>query len=195
MKFFFQEKKLSSLQVQRNVFLGLSSSLLAIVILLTVLLFFRNERIVILPPELKQSFWVEGNRFSPAYLEEQGLYFSHLLLDVSESNILFQGEVLLRYVDPKVYGDFKTKLLEEEKRLKKDNLSVTFAPVDCEVYPENLRVDITGDLNGYVGAKKVTTSRETYRLEFSNQKGRLFLKKFTVLQPDKKEENHDPDVF
>jgi conjugal transfer pilus assembly protein TraE len=193
MKFSFQQKKLGNLQVQRNMLLGLSGILLSVVFLQTTLLFFKNQRIVFMPPELKQSFWVEGNSFSPIYLEEQGLYFTHLLLDVSEGNILAQGDILLRYVDPKVYGAFRTKLLEDEKRLKKDSLSLKFAPVSCEVFPENLKVHITGDLVGYVGHKKITTHRETYEVVFSSYKSQLFLKEFTVLRTDGKEVENATD--
>lgn len=182
MKLQFKEKRLTNLNFQRNSLLGLSAVLMGVVFLQTILLFFKNDRVIIMPPETKQSFWVEGNRFSPVYLEEQGLYFAHLLLDVSVSNILSQGEILLRYVDPKYHGDFKKRLLEDEQRLKKDNLSLMFTPIECEVFPDHLMVELTGDLNGYVGNKKVTTNRETYRFEFSNHKGRLFLKKMSVVK-------------
>lgn len=187
MEFNFKNKKLSGLLFQRNCLGGLVLVLLMVVLLQTTLLFFKNEKVIILPPELKQEFWVEGNKFSPTYLEEQGMYFTHLLLDVSASNILAQGEILLRYVDPSFHEQFKIRLFAEEQRLKRDNVSLNFVMTDCEVYPGELALEITGDLHSFVAFKKISTHRETYRIEFSAKKGRLFLKTFEILQSDNKD--------
>ena len=176
--------RLSSLRVQRNSLAGLSLSLLVVTVLQSFLLLFKNPQTIILPPETKQSFWVEGNRFSPIYLEEQGMYFTHLLLDVSASNILAQGEILLRYVESSHYGEFKNRLFQEEQRLKRDNLALNFTAIECEVFPGEMALEITGDLNGYVASKKISNHRETYRLEFNGVKGRLFLKSFKVIKSD-----------
>jgi conjugal transfer pilus assembly protein TraE len=182
-----KHKKIGSILFQRNFLGGLALALLIIALLQTALLFVKNEKIIILPPELKQEFWIEGNKFAPTYLEEKGMYFTHLLLDVSSSNILSQGEVLLRYVDPSFHEQFKTRLFAEEQRLKRDNVSLNFTVTDCEVYPSELELDITGDLHAYVAFKKISTHRETYRLEFSAKRGRLFLKKFEILKSDNKD--------
>jgi conjugal transfer pilus assembly protein TraE len=187
MNFKFKQDSIESAQWQRNVLGALCAILLVVVLLQATLLCFKSTKTIILPPETKQSFWVEGNSFSPVYLEEQGMYFAHLLLDVSASNILAQGEILLRYVDPINHGVFKTRLFKEEERLKRDNLSCNFVAVECEVFPKEMAIEITGDLNGYVGNKKVSTHRETYRLEFTSRKGRIFLKAFTVIQTDQKD--------
>lgn len=187
MNFQFKQDCLETAQWQRNVLGALSAVLLVTVFLQAVCLCFKSTKTIILPPETKQSFWVEGNSFSPVYLEEQGMYFAHLLLDVSASNILAQGEILLRYVDPINHGTFKAHLFKEEQRLKRDNVACNFVAVECEVFPKEMAVEITGDLNGYVANKKISTHRETYRLEFTSVKGRLFLKAFTVLKTDQKD--------
>jgi conjugal transfer pilus assembly protein TraE len=193
-----KDNSIANLQVQRNGLAGLSLSLLVVVVIQSFLLFFKSPQTIILPPETKQSFWVEGNRFAPVYLEEQGMYFAHLLLDVSASNILAQGEILLRYVDSSHHGYFKTRLFKEEQRLKRDNLSLNFVVCDCEVFPSEMAVEITGDLNGYVASKKISSHRESYRLEFTSVKGRLFLKGFKVIKSDQesyKPENYHPESY
>jgi conjugal transfer pilus assembly protein TraE len=180
----FKNVQVSSLVFQRNVLAGLSLVLLVLLLLLSILLFFKNDRVIVLPPETKQGFWVEGDKFSSTYLEEQGMYFAHLLLDVSPSSIIPQGEILLRYTDSAVYGAFRSRLLNELDRLKKDSLSLGFSAVEAQVFPKELAVEITGDLNSYVAQKKISTHRETYRIEFSSHKGRLFLKSFKSLKSD-----------
>lgn len=191
MKFLFHQKRLGHLQVQRNGFAGLCAILLLIVLLQTLLLFFKTEKIIISPPELKQSYWVEGDRFSNSYLEEMALFFTHLMLDVSEANILPQGEILLRYVSSKTYGEFKTKLLSDEKRLKSQQLSLQFTPQSVELTAP-LQADVVGNLSSYVGAQKIANTQETYRVSFSQHKGRLFLESFELIKSDK-EEPHDAE--
>ena len=190
MKHLLYQKSMSHLYGQRNALLVLSAGLLSIVLLLTILLFFKNEKTIISPPELKQGFWVEGNRFSPSYLEEMALYFTHLLLDVSDANIIPQGEILMRYAVPEAYGPFKAKILSDEKKLKKEQLSLHFLPVDIQVFADNLSVEVGGDLISYVGSRKVSTVRETYRITFKQRQGRLFIESFQMVKSEK-EQTHD----
>jgi conjugal transfer pilus assembly protein TraE len=182
MQFSFYQKKFNDLVVERKFLLGLALSLLLIVFLQMGLLFFKRERIILMPPGFKDSVWVEGDRFSQKYLEEIALFFAHLLLDVSESNVLFQGEMLLRYVAPESYGSFKAQLLSDEKRLKKQQLSLQFYPKSLE-FPKPLVVEIKGVLKRYVGSKKISEAEETYRMQLGVRFGRLFLKAFEVIQP------------
>lgn len=187
MKFTYFQQRFGRLHGQRNALLALVVVLLTVNVLQTVLLCVKREKTIIVPPELRQEFWVAGNRFAPSYLEEMGLFFTHLLLDVSPCNIMAQGEIVLRYVDSAFYGDFRRKLLEDEGRLKKDNLSLVFTPVHCEVFPGAMALEITGDLSSYMASKKVATHRERYRLEFTHHYGRLHLKRFVCIQSDQQD--------
>lgn len=182
MDFRLNQNRLNDIKFQRDVVASICVVLLGITAIQSLCLVFRHERVVITPPQLTQGFWVEGNRFSPQYLEQMALHFAHFFLDVTEKNILYQGEILLRYVTPEAYGAFKAKLLEDEARLKKNNLSTRFSPSDVAISPENLTVDITGDFMGYVGDKKISQTRETYQIKFTNQSGRLLIAAFSLLK-------------
>lgn len=192
MKFLLYQKKLSHFNVQRNILAGLAVVFLAIIVLQTILLFFKSQRVIISPPELTQSYWVEGNRVSKSYVEEMALFFAHLLLDVTQSNILPQGEVLLRYVAPGSYGDFKNKLLSDHKKLKKQQLSLQFIPQTID-FVAPLTLDVHGFLANYVGNKRVSQVKETYRIVFSCKKGRLFLESFQTIQSEQKD--HEEETF
>lgn len=188
MKLNLREKRLSHLSFQRNLLAGLGASLLGICFVQSICLFYKSEKTIISPLELEQSYWIEGNRFSPNYLEEMALYYAHLLLDVTPSNMLYQGDVLLRYADSSHYGSLKQKIYEDQKRLKKENLSLSFSARESHVYPDKLCVEVTGDLMGYIGAKRISQHRETYRVCFSSKGSRLLLKDFSLVSSDKKEE-------
>lgn len=185
MKFVLYQKQLSHLNVQRNFLLGLGVVLLLVVFLETILLFFKQQRFIISPPELKQSYWVEGNKISQSYVEEMALFFAHLLLDVTESNILSQGDVVLRYVKSEMYDHFKMKLLDDHKKLKKQQSSLQFTPVDLD-FVEPLTLDLTGILANYIGGKRITQFRETYRMVLNQKHGRLFLESFEVVKSEQR---------
>lgn len=185
MEFHLNQNRLGDLKFQRNTVAGLCAILLSINAVQSLCLFFRHERVVITPPQLTQGFWVEGNRFSPQYLEEMALHYAHFLLDVTEKTVLYQGEIILRYVVPESYGSFKAKLLEDEKQLKANHLSTRFAPSDVVISPEQLKVDVSGEMMSYVGDKKISQVRETYRFQFQSQSGRLLIEDFTLLKSDR----------
>ena len=109
---------------------------------------------------------------------------------MSDSNILSQGEILLRYTDSSAHEILKTRLFKEEARLKRDNVSMKFEMIECEVFPNQLMLELTGDLHAYVAHKKISTHRETYRVEFTSKSGRLFLKAFDVIKSDNKDLAH-----
>ena len=185
MDFTINQYRLKDLKFQRNTIVGVCAVLLVINLTQSLWLFFRHERVIITPPQLTQGFWVEGNSFSPQYLEEMALHYAHFLLDVTEKTVLYQGEIILRYVVPESYGAFKAKLLEDEKQLKTNHLSTRFAPSDVVISPEQLRVEISGELMSYVGDKKISQNRETYRFQFQNHSGRLLIEAFTLVKSDK----------
>ncbi|MCE3230849.1 MAG: hypothetical protein K0R52_777 [Alphaproteobacteria bacterium] len=185
MDFHLNQNRLRDLKFQRDTIAGVCVVLLFINAAQSFWLFFRHERVIITPPQLSQGFWVEGNRFSPQYLEEMALHYAHFLLDVTEKTVLYQGEIILRYVVPESYGTFKAKLLEDEKQLKANHLSTRFAPSDVVISPEQLRVDLSGELMSYVGDKKISQVRETYRFQFQNQSGRLLIGAFSLVKSDR----------
>ena len=186
MEFKVNQYRLNDLKFQRNIVAGVCAILLTTNVTQSLWLFFRHERVIITPPQLTQSFWAEGNQYSSQYLEEMALHYAHFLLDVTEKNVLYQGEILLRYVAPEAYGTFKAKILADEKQLKNDHLSTRFSPTDVVVHPDQLAVDLTGELLSYVGDKKISDVKETYQIKFRNQSGKLLIEAFTLLKTDAK---------
>jgi conjugal transfer pilus assembly protein TraE len=184
MDFSLQQKRLTYLHVQRNILAAIVAVGLIVLLLQTWLLFFKKERVIISPPELNQSYWVEGNQFSASYLEEMAVFFSHLMLDVTESNILAQGDILLRYVSSESYGNFKAKILDDRHKLQKMQLSLHFTPKTIDVVGKMV-VEVTGVLAHHVGSSRVSQSNDTYRITFANKKGRLFLVAFELIKSDK----------
>lgn len=184
----FAHLQLKRLRSQRSLFVVLTCALLLINGLLAGSLLMRNERVIVLPPELKQGIWVEKEQASTSYLEEMSLYFAHLILDQTPQTASFHRDILLRYAEPSTYGALKAQLISDEERLKKDNVSIQFMPLEVTVTPGQLVVYIMGELSGYVGEKKVFQKRETYELKLILKRGRLMI---TSFKPCEEKTNND----
>jgi conjugal transfer pilus assembly protein TraE len=167
--------KAGHLLKQRNALSALTAGLLISNILLVLFCFTRSERIIMIPPEVKQSFWVEHGQVSNSYLEEMSSFFLHLALDRSPESIDFQNQVLLRYASPHAYGSLKSQLLEDEKRLKQERLSTHFHAHKIIVDQKNLTAKVEGTLHKFVGGAAIGTLPVQYNLRFSYTKGKLFI--------------------
>lgn len=187
MKIKLLNNRLSDLLQQRNLFLVFACMLLLSNLLLVVLAFFRNERVVIAPPQVSQEYWVESSQVSASYLEEMALFYAFLLLDTSPANASYKRDMILKETVPHAYGALKAKLVEEENRLKKENVSSSFQASEVKVNPNNMSVELTGDLVRYVGEKRISQSRDTYQLQMSYQHGRLLIEEFQLIGSEKNE--------
>jgi conjugal transfer pilus assembly protein TraE len=182
MKTYLSQTRLNVLLHHRYMLVCGCAVLSTVSILEGIALIFKSEHVVIVPPELTQSFWIEKNRASSAYLEEMGLFFISLILDNSPASSAYQRDIILRYALPQNYSALKAQLLSDEARLKKENLSTHFRPLDVKVSQPNNHVEITGDLMGFVGDKKIFQARETYLLVLLFKKGRLFIQSFKCMK-------------
>ncbi len=145
-----------------------------------------RERIVVVPPTLHQSFWVEGERASREYLAQMGYFLMQLTLDVTPQSVDHQAEVLLQYAAPSAYGDLHAAMLATAARLKRDGASTLFSAQDLVVDEATQRVGIRGQLTTFIGDRRVSALERGYALELQTLGGRLFLTAFRETSP------HDP---
>lgn len=171
----FFNQSIKWLTFQRNIFASLSVILTICVLILSAFLFMKNERVIVLPASVEKEFWVEADKVSPSYLEQQGLFLSQLLFGKSTHSSKTQRETILRHCSPDFYGAMKSKLIQEEEFLKKQNASYSFFPISVSVNPRLLEVLIVGDKVSYVGGHKASTKRECYIIGFVYTGGRLML--------------------
>jgi type IV conjugative transfer system protein TraE len=189
MKFSYAKKKMLNFEYQRNVLLGLTAVLLAIVAMLSLNLLLRNERTIILPPEVRREFWAAGNRFSPEYLEEQAVYLMHLALDVNQTNYPYNTEILMRYADAETCAHLREKFEKTLKTLRKNDASTHFNVKEVTVFPEKNIVHVKGILRCLIGSKQINSYPETYEVKFKTFRGRLFLEDFQLIEGARKNED------
>lgn len=173
--------RLLNLLHQRNSLLAVTVGLLGLNFIQALALWVKDDRVIVVPPDIRQEFWIQKNKVSKTYLEEMALFYADLLLETTPKGAAFRREVILRNTSPESYGRLKAQLMEEEKRVTKENLSTGFQASSMKVNPQDLSVHVTGDLRRYVGEKFISQSRDTYLFEFVYKHGRLFIKSFKLL--------------
>lgn len=172
--------RVKELLKQRNLLLTFAMGLLLSNGILGIIVGLSDQRVIVMPADLRSEVWVERGRVSESYVEEMAVFFCHLILTVSPQSAAFQRDILLRYALPESYGELRAKLTSEETRYKKEELSTSFRPSSLTINTLQNEVKISGDLTSYVGQKKVTQTRETYILQYRYEYAKMWIKSFKV---------------
>jgi type IV conjugative transfer system protein TraE len=171
---------LAKLVGQRNVFLFFSAILSFAVILLTILLFSKKERIVIEPTNGAPSYWIEEGRASSGYVEKMGLFLSDLILNRSPADVETRNQIILRHVHPSAYHEMRKLLLQEQETILKGDQSYFFQTGKNYVDMEKNAFVIEGEFFIMVGknGKAPAYTHQApnkYTLRFSSENGKLLL--------------------
>lgn len=163
---------------QRNMLFPIVAVLGVSQILLIILLFWKDDRTLFMPPVLDKPFSIHGSSYSASYYEQMGLFLCNLLLTKTAETAEQQHQLLFKYVDPELLGVFKRDLMDEVDTLKKDNASYVFYSTETKVNLGNHSVLIKGERHTYVGTQRIDVSKEGYRLMFVQRGHLLYLRYF-----------------
>ena len=163
----------------------LAASLLANVVLalLTTRLSGR-ERVVLVPPTIHKTFWVESERVSAEYLQQMAYFLMQLTLDVTPQSVDHQATVLLQYAAPASFGELRAAMSATADRLKRDGASTVFSTRDLVVDEATQRVGVRGELTTFVSDRRVSAVSKAYAIELQYAGGRVFLKAFRETNPN-----------
>ena len=143
-----------------------------------------HERIVVVPPSIHKTFWVDADRVSSEYLEQMGYFLMQLTLNVTPQSVDHQAKVLLQYAAPASFGELRAALLATAARLKRDGASTVFSPQDLTVDERALRVGVRGQLTTFISDRRVSEVSKGYAIELQYSGGRVFLKAFRETNPN-----------
>lgn len=142
------------------------------------------ERIVLVPPEITKSFWVDGHHVSPDYLSEMAQFFVNLRLIASPSNVSTQHGTLLRYLDSASYNEIRTQLQIEAERIKSFGITTAFYTHNVTVANDQWLTRVSGDLHTTIGSEVQPVQHITYQIAFRYDAGRLLVKSFEEIKHD-----------
>lgn len=143
-----------------------------------------HERVVLVPPTIHKTFWVESDRVSSEYLEQMGYFLMQLTLNVTPQSVDHQAKVLLQYAAPASFGELRSALLAAAERVKRDGASTVFSPQDLTVDERALRVGVRGQLTTFISDRRVSEVSKGYAIELQYSGGRVFLKAFRETSPN-----------
>lgn len=164
----------------------LASLIVNIVLSVLTLRISGRERVVLVPPTVHKTFWVESERASAEYLQQMAYFLMQLTLDVTPHSVDHQASVLLQYAAPASYGELRSTMAATAARLKRDGASTLFSPRDLVVDEATQRVGVRGQLTTFVSDRRVSEVSKAYAIELQYAGGRIFLKAFRETPP------HDP---
>lgn len=165
---------------RRNVWMATALAMVLANVLLSckVLTTSTQEKTIVTPPVIEKAFWVQGAQVAPEYLEMMATFFAGLALSYTRDNIEGQTALFLRYTDPTAFGELSTRLSTEAEKIKRNNLSSVFYPVEVRVREKTQQVSVTGDLVTMVGEQITGRRRATFALRLTYRNGRLFVSEF-----------------
>ncbi|MBX3630302.1 MAG: type IV conjugative transfer system protein TraE [Nitrosomonas sp.] len=137
-----------------------------------------SEKITLVPPEIKQSFWVSRSAVSSEYLEEMAYWYTGLALNVTPLGVDYQNELFLKYGNPAEYGRLQTEMHSRAAFLKRNGASSQFAVNNITPDNINLRVALSGTLYTWVSDKKAGERNATFMIAFKYMNGRLYVSDF-----------------
>ena len=176
-------KKLKKILKERTLLATLLVVSILINLVCSLIIFRKQEKVIIVPATISREFWIENDSSSKEYIEEMAVFFVNLLLDCSPSSMKYQKEIILKHTDPRLYNKLNNKLTLEEELFRKENLTTSFRMVDLKVNRTALSATITGILTTNVSDKQVSKEEKTFRLCFCMKNGRLFIK--SISEPKK----------
>ena len=136
------------------------------------------ERVIVVPPAVHKSFWVENDKVSAEYLEQMGYFLVQLALNVTPQSVDYQSRLLLQYAAPASYGEIKTAMTIVAERLKRDGASTVFSARSLTTDERALKVAIQGSLTTFIGDRRVSDVTKSYLVELQYAAGKLTIKSF-----------------
>jgi conjugal transfer pilus assembly protein TraE len=183
MRIDFLQHNITRILSQRNGLLIVVGVLALSNVILSAGYLYKSEKIILVPPHIKKTVWIQGGEVSQSYLEEMGLYMVKLLHDLSPASFAYNHDTLLKYATPEAYGSLKKQLMEDGEQYIKFQLSTNFKPMEVTAYPEILEVVVKGTLASFVSGKHIHDSQETISLKFSLRGDGLLLERVTGGKP------------
>lgn len=166
------------------------AAMLAVSLLTNVVLAFQasrltgRERIVLVPPTIHKTFWVDAERVSAEYLQQMAYFLMQLTLDVTPQSVDHQSSVVLQYAAPASFGELRAAMAATADRLKRDGASTLFSTRDLVVDEATQRVGVRGQLTTFVSDRRVSEVSKAYAIELQYAGGRVFLKAFRETNPN-----------
>lgn len=165
-----------ALGTDKLIIMGLVSCL--VMLILFMLIYGTRTRIILTPPEIPKSMWVDADQASDEYLEEMTNFMNQLILNTSAGSVDYQGKLLKKYACSDGIGTLEARMQQSSLALKRDNAITLFSARQIRIDRQTKRVATSGELTIWVGDKRIGSSAKTFLTAFDLSAGRICVKDF-----------------
>lgn len=178
-----QIKDVGLVEAEKRRWQFVAFSLLAFLALLVLVLLGKSTstKTIFIPPNANAAgkpFWVADAGASPEYFQMTADYVAQLALTGDAKNAPYNLDRLLAIAHPAIKGALKAQMDAVALKMRKENLTQVFYPLEYTVGDNKPVVAIKGTLKTWVGDKLISSRDTLYRLAFSIETGRIYLTEF-----------------
>jgi conjugal transfer pilus assembly protein TraE len=148
-----------------------------IVALVCIMVYARvTERTIVVPSYIDRTFYVEGDKASPEYIEMMSKYSVELITQFTPETIKERISEFMRFIDPAAYKAVSTQLLSMADEAVAYRISQYFSPT--KIIQEGNTITVQGLLRKYVQDKDLTTATAVYIMKYSINHGRFVINSY-----------------
>jgi conjugal transfer pilus assembly protein TraE len=167
-----------------NFFLRSVTLLLGIsLVITTLMLSVKSQRILLVPPQITKEFWIERDRVAPEYMEQMGVFIATLVGNLSPGNAEFNVNMLIKhYLDPSLkHPEAVRELLGQAAYIKKNNITQAFFPSSISVVDtDKMKVRVEGSNVMNIGTARISGERVSYLIRFNARDYKLYVEEFAI---------------
>jgi conjugal transfer pilus assembly protein TraE len=167
-----------------NFFLRSVTLLLGISLMITTLMLSaKSQRILLVPPQITKEFWIERDRVAPEYMEQMGVFIATLVGNLSPGNAEFSVDMLIKhYLDPSLkQPEAVREFLGQAAYIKKNNITQAFFPSSISVVDtDNMKVRVEGSNVVNIGTARMSGERVSYLIRFNARDYKLYVEEFAI---------------
>ncbi len=162
----------------RNLFVLFLFVSMLINLLLAFCLISRDRTTILLPNVISGPYQITQKTLSANYVEDIARDVVTTILNRTPNNIEYITSTILKIAHPASYGVLKVKLTELGETIQQKRVTTAFYPSSISLDKDGLTAFVHGDLHTYVGQVQTSKEQKIYKIGFSYENGKLFLRKF-----------------
>lgn len=138
------------------------------------------EKTIVVPAEVRNSFWVQGDQVSPEYYSEMAEFFVSKMLSYNAANAEGQFAEVLKFMNPVGFNVMQGKMKAQAAEIKSKNMSSAFFQQEIKVIGK--KVLGYGELVSMMSGQTIGVQKIGYKIEFDYRNGKLFVNSFEKVQ-------------
>lgn len=172
--------------IAENFFLKLMLLLLGVGFILNATIFKRDDKVIIVPPQLKDTVTLEKNSAPVHYLEQMGVFFASMAGNLSPSSAEYQANVLAKYAVNE--SEVARELFGTASYVKRYNMYQSFYPESVTVSGDNpYIIKVGGKVERRIGNSVISREVVEYVMEVTYSNYKLFLNSIYPEYPEREQ--------